>query len=53
MIEYYNEYPSLKVNIAIEEYTKSEYKSQKRKLLKDLKEVGIDALECEIVLFKK
>lgn len=53
MIEYYNEYPSLKVNIAIEEYTKSEYKSQKRKLLKDLKEVGIDVLECEIVLFKK
>jgi len=53
IVEFFEANPSSKANIIIEEYTKSEQKKQKGKLLRDLKNLGIDKSKCKITLLKR
>lgn len=53
IVEFFNEKPTSKANIIIEEPTKAERKLQKQKLLRDLKQLGIDKSKCKITLLKK
>lgn len=53
IVEFFNDRPTSKANIIIEEYTKAKRKLQKQKLLRDLKQLGIDKSKCKITLLKK
>ncbi len=53
IVEFFNDRPSSKANIIIEEHTKAQRKLQKQKLLRDLKQLGIDKSKCKITLLKK